>query len=88
MVFCEWPPGKDLAEAVDLNERAQAGGVRTAIGLQARFAPAIRHARDLIADGYIGDVLATTLVGSGIGWGADRTAATPMFTKSPTARRH
>jgi predicted dehydrogenase len=69
MVFCEWPLGKDLAEAANLSELADTRRVRTAIGLQARFAPAIRHARDLIANGYIGEVFATTLVGSGIGWG-------------------
>jgi predicted dehydrogenase len=33
------------------------------------MAPAIRYARALIASGYVGDVLATTIVGSGIGWG-------------------
>jgi predicted dehydrogenase len=69
MVFCEWPLGKDLAEAADLAQLAATCQLRTAIGLQARFAPAIRHARYLIADGYVGEVFATTLVGSGIGWG-------------------
>lgn len=70
MVLCEWPLGNGLAEAENLAKRAETAGVRTAIGLQARFAPAIKHARDLVADGYIGKVLATTLVGSGTAWGA------------------
>jgi predicted dehydrogenase len=69
VVYCEWPLGKGLAEAVDLSARAAAAGVRSVAGLQARFAPAIRCARGLIAEGHIGDVLATTLVGSGIAWG-------------------
>jgi len=69
MVFSEWPLGANIAEAQDLAKHAEQAGVRTLIGLQARLAPAIRHARKLIADGYIGDVLATTLVASGGFWG-------------------
>jgi predicted dehydrogenase len=71
MVFSEWPLGSGLAEAQDLTDRTVAAGLRTAIGLQARFSPAIQHARKLIRAGYIGEVLATTLVGSGIGWGPE-----------------
>ena len=69
MVFCEWPLCTNLADAVSLGERAETVGVRTVIGLQARFSPAIRHARDLIVGGFIGEVLATNLVGSGHAWG-------------------
>src|SRR5437773_8396703 len=38
-------------------------------GLQARSAPAVAYVRDLIKQGYVGEVLSTTLVGSGMGWG-------------------
>src|SRR5258708_1998223 len=38
-------------------------GVRTAVGLQARQAPAIEFARELLSDGYAGEVLSTTMVG-------------------------
>jgi predicted dehydrogenase len=69
MVLSEWPLGVNLDEAADLASRAEKAGVRTAIGLQARFAPAIRHARDLIASGYLGEVLGTSLIGSGMAWG-------------------
>ena len=69
MVFTEWPLGRTLEEAEDLSTRAQRAGVRTIIGLQARFAPAVQYARDLIAQGYIGDILATNLVGTGMIWG-------------------
>ncbi|VFR32319.1 putative oxidoreductase [plant metagenome] len=68
-VMCEWPLGLDLAETQALHQQAQAAGLRTLIGLQARMAPAIRYARDLVAQGYVGDVLATTMIGSGLGWG-------------------
>jgi predicted dehydrogenase len=69
MVYSEWPLGNGLAEASELAAQAQSAGVRTVVGLQARCAPAIRYLRDLVADGYIGEVLATTLVASGSAWG-------------------
>ncbi|MEE1667972.1 Gfo/Idh/MocA family oxidoreductase [Streptomyces sp. WAC07094] len=67
-VYSEWPLGVDLDQAADLAQRARAARVRTVIGLQARFAPAVRHVRDLVADGYVGKVLGTTLIGSGLAW--------------------
>jgi predicted dehydrogenase len=69
MVYSEWPLGNGSAEADALSRLAQAHGARTVIGLQARFAPSIRYARDLVAQGYLGRVLGTTLVGSGMVWG-------------------
>ena len=69
MVYSEWPLGNGLQEAIALNGLAKTAGVRTVIGLQARFAPEVRYARDLIAQGYVGEVLGTVLVGSGIAWG-------------------
>ncbi|GAA1676176.1 Gfo/Idh/MocA family protein [Streptomyces yatensis] len=68
-VLSEWPLGTDLAQAEELAALAEAKGVRTAVGLQARSAPPVRYLRDLVADGYVGRVLSTTLVGSGRGWG-------------------
>ncbi|MGI4946907.1 MAG: Gfo/Idh/MocA family protein [Janthinobacterium lividum] len=64
MVYCEWPLGRTLEEAEDMAARARAVGVRTAVGLQARSSPVIRYVRDLVRDGYVGEVLSTTLVGS------------------------
>jgi predicted dehydrogenase len=68
-VLCEWPLAMDLAEAEELATSASDRGVRTAVGLQGRSAPAVRYLRDLVADGYIGDVLSTTLVASAGAWG-------------------
>lgn len=70
-VLCEWPLGNGLAEAEELAEMARARGLSTAVGLQARSAPAVHFLRDLVADGYVGEVLSTTLVGSGGRWGGD-----------------
>lgn len=64
MVYCEWPLGRTLADAEAMAARAQALGIRTAVGLQARSSPLVRYVRDLVSDGYVGEVLSTTLVGS------------------------
>jgi predicted dehydrogenase len=70
-VFCEWPLGNGLAEAEELAAVAQAGGIRTFVGLQARSAAPVRYLRDLVADGYVGRVLSTSVIASGLGWGAE-----------------
>jgi predicted dehydrogenase len=69
MVLCEWPLANGLAEADELV--AAAGGTRTFVGLQGRSAPTVRFLRDLVADGYVGDVLSTSLIASGNQWGAE-----------------
>jgi predicted dehydrogenase len=68
-VYCEWPLGNGLKEAESLAALAKQKGVLAVAGLQARFAPAVAYVRDLIAQGYVGEVLSTTLIGSGMGWG-------------------
>jgi predicted dehydrogenase len=62
-VYCEWPLGRDLGDARVMAALAAGQGVRTAVGLQARHAPAIEFARELLRDGYAGEVLSTTMVG-------------------------
>ncbi|GAA1530857.1 Gfo/Idh/MocA family oxidoreductase [Kribbella lupini] len=71
MVYSEWPLGVDSQEAADLAVRAEAAGVRTVIGLQGSCLPVVRHTRALIDDGYVGKVLGTTVVGSGVSWTAE-----------------
>ena len=62
-VYCEWPLGRDLEDARAMAALAAEQGVRTVIGLQARQAPAIAFVRELLSDGYVGEVLSTTMVG-------------------------
>src|SRR5205807_8508228 len=68
-VYCEWPLGNGLSEAESLAALAKKKGVLAVAGLQARSAPSVAYVRDLIAQGYVGEVLSTTLIGSGMGWG-------------------
>src|SRR5213079_1803876 len=68
-VYCEWPLGNGLEEAETLAALANKQGVLAVAGLQARSAPSVAYVRDLIEQGYVGEVLSTTLVGSGMGWG-------------------
>jgi len=64
-VYCEWPLGRNLAEAEEMAALAQTREVLGVIGTQARVAPEIEYLRHLIADGFVGDVLSTTLVARG-----------------------
>src|SRR5918911_5002537 len=57
-VFTEWPLGKTTAEAEELTALAQQKGVQTCVGLQARSAPAVLYMKELIDNGYVGEVLA------------------------------
>ncbi|WP_123973414.1 Gfo/Idh/MocA family protein [Streptomyces sp. Ag109_O5-1] len=69
-VLCEWPLGNGLAEAEDMAREAHGRAVPTVVGLQARSHPVLAYARHLVADGYVGKVLSTTVVGAGGAWGA------------------
>jgi predicted dehydrogenase len=65
--FCEWPLGANLREAQEMVEAADAKGVRTIVGLQARSDPVVMYAKKLIDDGFIGEPVAThmTLITAG-----------------------
>src|SRR5438034_7109472 len=62
-VYCEWPLGRDLEDARAMAALAADQGVRTVVGLQARQASAIQFVQQLLRDGYVGEVLSTTMVG-------------------------
>jgi len=62
-VYCEWPLGRDLDDARAMAALAAKQGVPTVVGLQARQAPAIEFVQQLLRDGYVGEVLSTTMVG-------------------------
>ena len=60
-VFCEWPLGANVGEAEAMAKLAAERSLRTVVGLQARSDPALMYARELIEQGYIGEVLAANL---------------------------
>ena len=68
-VVCEWPLGRDLAEARDLRAAAARAGGHAVIGLQARMSPAVTRARELVAGGVIGRVLSARIYDSTIAFG-------------------
>jgi predicted dehydrogenase len=63
-VFVEWPLGKSLSDAKELLRLKNEGGVKNAVvGLQARQAPVVKKAKELVESGRIGAVLSSTWVG-------------------------
>ncbi len=68
-VYCEWPLGRDTAEAIRMRDAAERKGIRHAVGLQGQASPAINYVKDLIAAGHIGRVLSGTLFVNAGNWG-------------------
>jgi predicted dehydrogenase len=67
-VYCEWPLGRDIAEAEEMAAAARHAKGRTAIGTQGVLAPAVRHAAQLVHDGAIGKPLNLRVVSPTAGW--------------------
>ena len=90
-VYTEWPLGANLAEAEEMAELARRKQVRTMVGLQARCSPALLQLRELVENGYFGEVLSChmTIFGSGVlsrpadrTWQRDVTLGANTFTIS------
>lgn len=60
-IYTEWPLGQTTAQATEMADLARQKGVVNLVGLQARAAPAIRYLKELVADGYVGNVLSCHL---------------------------
>jgi predicted dehydrogenase len=60
-VFCEWPLGANLKEAQEMDDLAKKNNLASIVGLQARSDPTIMYAKDLVAQGYVGEVLAANM---------------------------
>jgi len=80
-VYCEWPLGASVAEAESMAKLAAERSLRTAVGLQARSDPGLAYARELVQQGYVGQILsvhfssiaqAVTERGEGRIWQGDR----------------
>lgn len=60
-VYCEWPLTGHTAGAAELAALAAQTPGHHAVGLQARYAPAVVRARHLIVEGHIGQVISVTV---------------------------
>lgn len=67
-VYCEWPLGANTKEAEELATLARKMNVKTMVGLQRRASPAWMYLRELVQQGYVGQVLSVhmTHMGSGV----------------------
>lgn len=70
-VYCEWPLGNGLAEAVELAQLANDRKLPGVVGTQAIASPEVQYVRKLVADGYVGEVLSVTFIGAGVAWGGE-----------------
>ncbi|GJI98276.1 oxidoreductase [Duganella caerulea] len=60
-VYSEWPLTPSKAVSQELMELADRAGVRHIVGLQRRLGPDYRYVRDLLRDGYIGELRSVRL---------------------------
>jgi predicted dehydrogenase len=67
-VYCEWPLGANTQEAEELAALARKKKLLTMVGLQRRASPAYLYMRELIRDGYVGEMLSVnmTMMNSGV----------------------
>ena len=61
-VYTEWPLGANLQEAEEMAELAKVRGVHTRVGLQSRVSPTFQRIRELVEEGYVGELLACHMV--------------------------
>ena len=81
-VYSEWPLGTGIDQAEEMAAAARAAGVHTAIGLQLRGSPTIRHARALVASGAVGRLLSLRTYSPAAGFGP-RVAAPFVYLEDP-----
>src|SRR5438093_1872689 len=60
-VYCEWPLGATVAQAAEMADLATKRGLHAMVGLQARGAPSVLRLRQLVAEGYVGQVVSATM---------------------------
>ncbi len=56
-VYTEWPLARNTAEAKEMADLANVKGVHTMVGLQGRSDPSLLRFKELIEEGYVGEVL-------------------------------
>ena len=61
-VYSEWPLGANLGEAETMSSLAGSTSVRNMIGLQAMGDPGVMRLKELMDEGYVGEVLSVNMV--------------------------
>jgi len=61
-VYCEWPLGANTKEAEELATLARKMKLHTMVGLQRRASPAYLYLRELVKNGYVGQVLSVNMI--------------------------
>ncbi|KAK3062040.1 hypothetical protein LTS18_004950 [Coniosporium uncinatum] len=68
-VYSEWPLGRDLAEAREMLDAAEANGMKHVVALQARASPVVRKVKEVIESGKLGKVLSSVWTGAAFNGG-------------------
>jgi predicted dehydrogenase len=79
-VYCHAPLGRTVPETEEMARGI--GSLHTAIGLQARLNPAVRHAAGLLSSGTIERPLNARIVSTTIGVGPERSSAYDFMNKT------
>ena len=66
-VYTEWPLGANLREAEEMADLAREKGLKTMVGLQERRAPLYLRLKELVDEGYFGEMVSCSVVWSGSG---------------------
>jgi predicted dehydrogenase len=67
-VFCEWPLGRDVAEAESMGAAAaQAKGIAI-VGLQGVVNVAVRRAAEIVRSGALGRIYSARMIAPSLGW--------------------
>ena len=67
-LYCEWPLGKDVAEAEQMAAAAKSARGKVVIGVQGAGAPALRQAAAIIRSGALGKLQTARIVSPTAGW--------------------
>jgi predicted dehydrogenase len=67
-IYCEWPLGKDVAEAEQMAAAAKGAKGKVIIGVQGTGAPAVRQADAILRSGAMGRLQTARIVSPTAGW--------------------
>ncbi|CCC67867.1 hypothetical protein NCAS_0A13090 [Naumovozyma castellii] len=78
-LFVEWPLRSSEKEVEEICKLTTKRGIQTIISLQGRKSPYILRAKELISQGYIGDINSIEIAGNGGWFGYERPQKSPSY---------